>query len=373
MRREGFLRKRSRALSIAAVLTTSCAISAGVAAAAPPDCASELVAEWPVRLERNQPLIDGAINGQSVAIKLDTGATRTLIFRSAAVRLGLTLYRTRARMFGIGGETNLEVALIDELKVGTTVRQGMRMLAAGQQNRDETAAVLLGYDFLRKFDVEFDLPHSAVRLYQPGGCARSLPAWVDSGAREVEFDPIDEARPQIVLTARINDQPVQALLDSGAAASIVAKRDAAAAGVTPETPGVALVGSITGLGGKPITTWVGSFRSVAIGNELIKDARLPFADIYRLTTYTPAGSLVPRPVDERQPMLLGVDFLRSHRLLIAHGQRKIYFTYVGGPVFQTAQAFVPRDLRSEALQTVRSKSDPAVPSTEVRPQPEEHP
>ena len=32
-------------------------------------------------------------------------------------------------------------------------------------------------------------------------------------------------------------------------------------------------------------------------------------------------------------MLLGTDFLRSHRVLVSHSQRKIYFTYAGGPVF----------------------------------------
>ena len=33
-------------------------------------------------------------------------------------------------------------------------------------------------------------------------------------------------------------------------------------------------------------------------------------------------------------MLLGADFLHAHRVLVAHSQRKIYFTYAGGPVFQ---------------------------------------
>jgi len=33
-------------------------------------------------------------------------------------------------------------------------------------------------------------------------------------------------------------------------------------------------------------------------------------------------------------MLLGVDFLRTHRVLIAHSQRKLYFSHVGGPVFR---------------------------------------
>ncbi|MEA1674201.1 hypothetical protein [Nitrospirillum sp. BR 11163] len=33
-------------------------------------------------------------------------------------------------------------------------------------------------------------------------------------------------------------------------------------------------------------------------------------------------------------MLLGLDFLRAHRMFVAHSQHRIYFTYVGGPVFQ---------------------------------------
>jgi hypothetical protein len=40
-------------------------------------------------------------------------------------------------------------------------------------------------------------------------------------------------------------------------------------------------------------------------------------------------------------MLLGADFLRSHRVLVAHSQRKIYFTYTGGPVFQLNRPAAP--------------------------------
>jgi hypothetical protein len=46
-------------------------------------------------------------------------------------------------------------------------------------------------------------------------------------------------------------------------------------------------------------------------------------------------------------MLLGADFLRSHRVLVSHSQRKIYFTYVGGPIFQTARAPEPRGTPSQ--------------------------
>jgi hypothetical protein len=37
---------------------------------------------------------------------------------------------------------------------------------------------------------------------------------------------------------------------------------------------------------------------------------------------------------ERTPMLLGAEFLRSHRALVAHSQRTLYFTYLGSATRQ---------------------------------------
>jgi hypothetical protein len=36
-------------------------------------------------------------------------------------------------------------------------------------------------------------------------------------------------------------------------------------------------------------------------------------------------------------MLLGMDFLRAHRVLIDNATRKMVFTYEGGPVFQISK------------------------------------
>ena len=44
-------------------------------------------------------------------------------------------------------------------------------------------------------------------------------------------------------------------------------------------------------------------------------------------------------------MILGVDFLRSHRVFIANSQRKVYFTYTGGTVFPKTADKACRDLR----------------------------
>ena len=44
-------------------------------------------------------------------------------------------------------------------------------------------------------------------------------------------------------------------------------------------------------------------------------------------------------------MVLGVDFLRAHRVYVARSQRKLYFTYTGGTVFPVDATKGCQDLR----------------------------
>jgi hypothetical protein len=38
-------------------------------------------------------------------------------------------------------------------------------------------------------------------------------------------------------------------------------------------------------------------------------------------------------LDDQPEMILGADFLQSHRVLFANSQRRLYFSYTGGPIF----------------------------------------
>ena len=44
-------------------------------------------------------------------------------------------------------------------------------------------------------------------------------------------------------------------------------------------------------------------------------------------------------------MLLGADFLRAHRVLVARSQGRLYFTYSGGTVFPVGEEKTCQDLR----------------------------
>jgi predicted aspartyl protease/Tfp pilus assembly protein PilF len=312
------------------------------------NCKMVKIAELPVRVAQNKLIVEGAINGQKVGILLDTGAGRTTILRSAAERLGLGAHwAAGVRMSGVGGETDVESAVVNEFKLGEAVRKDWRMYVAGENDLGNDFAVLLGDDFFHLVDVEFDLAHSTVRLFEPRDCTGvALAYWANGDANEADIEAVNDAQPQIVLIIRINGRPVRAMLDSGAGTSVLNTADAARLGVTPESPGVVALGKhMQGMGKETVDSWIAPFESVAIGDELIRDTSLAFGDLSGMST----GGRLRGPA-----MLLGADFLRAHRVLVAHSQGKMYFTYAGGPVFRR-----PESARTAADQSHESGKDGA--------------
>jgi len=329
----------TKQLAFLAVSSIVALIVSGIAAAAGSNCKLVRIEEWPVRLVNNRLLIDGAINDEKIEILLDTGAMRTLIFRTAAKRLRLETRPARGLMFGVGGETKVETAEPNEIRIGQVAHKGWPMFVAGEHDPGGNVALILGEDFFQQADVEFDLAHNAVRLFQPLDChGASLAYWASGTAGEVEIERVRESNPQIILPVKINDQSLDALLDCGAAVSILTKAAAARLGITPETPGVVRVGSVSGVGLKFVSTYSAPFQSFAIGNETIRDTSVLFGDVGTDSSHAVRGSVMRYKVGTPTGMILGVDFLKAHRVLVSHSQRKMYFTYVGGPVFEGAVA-----------------------------------
>ena len=339
-----------------AILLTGIAFGSTSTGAAPVDGGCKLVkiAEWTLRPGRPWPVADGAVNERDVGVLIDTGAMRTLLTRATAIAFGLA--RAPAAgigVIGIGGTSDAETALVRKFKLGEAVRFDWQMLVAGDRPIGDIG-IVLGSDFLHNVDVEFDLAHDTIRLFQAKDCrGASLAYWATEGAGQVPLEASDPARAEIVFAVRINGHPLRAKLDSGSFASLIMESSATSLGAAT---GVVAGGCIGGAGRNSIDTWLAEFETFEIGDEIIRNPRIRFADILKFRNYTFA---IGEP-----DMLLGADFLRAHRVLIAHSQRKMYFTYAGGPVFP-AQPGRPCD----ALRPAPG----AEPATPASPQPQVSP
>jgi predicted aspartyl protease len=293
------------------------------------------IAEWPVRADHYRPVVDGAVNGQKVGILVDTGAYSSLVRRSAAAKLGLKTFSLKGhRAYGIGGETLVEGAHIDELRIGADVHKDWPARVAGEREFADDVGLLVGDEFLSRYDLEFDLGGGFVRFFQAKECdGVSLGYW----ARDALAVPLEaSASYRIGVSVLVNGQPLIAQLDSGTTFSTLSLEAARSIGVTPETTGVVAGGCIGGMGNERLDSWIAPFGTFAIGDERIRNPKIRFAPLWQHARFEETGSHLRRRVSGLPDMLLGSDFLRTHRVLISRSQRKMYFSYTGGTVFPEA-------------------------------------
>ena len=304
-------------------------------AAAPPECKLIRIEEWPVRMERNLPIIDGAINGNKVGILIDTGSQRSFITRSAVARM--VLARTTL------GAPGLESVRLDELRIGQATRRDWSVLVSPEQDFGaDIASLVLGYDFFAAVDFELDISNRAVRLFQAHDCGRSSLAYWANG-RAVETGLVGNG--EILVRAAVNGRPMLAIIDTGASVSALAMAESVRLGVNAKTAGVVTAGCSVGVGRPALDYWSAPFESFGIGDELIRNPTLRIADFARELTVNDVRGGQPNRFAAPLQMILGVDFLQAHRVFVANSQRRIYFTYSGGTVFPAGADQTCHDLR----------------------------
>jgi predicted aspartyl protease len=321
------MRPRSCLLALASALLAGPAL----AASEPARCQMQQLAELPVDVSGGNVTIEAEINGQPTRMIIDTGSMGTVLFHGTVQKLGLAPGRLdELKSYGVGGEQQDFVVRVKEFKVANLIARNQDMDVSGNLTG---AAGLLGALFLLQADVEFDFPEGKIRFFKPVNCAGDQVVYW--GAAYSVAPMLGAVNHGIKVNVQLNGAPVVAEMDTGAPFSVVTLAAAARAGVTPKSEGVASSTNIRGLGPQAVQAFIGVFPSFSFGDETIKNAKLQIADLFHANKETVLGSHMAVSTVEEPNMLLGADFFRSHRVYVAREQRKVYVSYMGGPVFQT--------------------------------------
>lgn len=192
---------------------------------------------------------------------------------------------------------------------------------------------IIGNRFFEDHEVEFDLSRQRVRLFKSEDCAGLPLAYWDRTASAV---PIKVAK-WTTLKVFLNGKPMVAMLDSGAATTVIDTSVMARIGAESQLGTANLGRCLRGFGKQAVQSQIGEFDTFAIGDELVRHPKIYFADLRKD---------VPRdrvlfweiPVYDMPEMILGADFLHAHRVLVSQPQEKLFFTYEGGTVFPIVAA-----------------------------------
>ena len=285
--------------AVAALLSclTSCLAFAGGSAYA--DCSPERLSTV-----QGELLPDGRITipvmveGHPLSFLLDTGGVATTIKWDLAKRMGFGVQQTSRQLSGVAGSVLNFVLAGENFSIGALSVENRPIYLESRPllGADGT----LGADVLHDYDVEIDMTDPSrigVSLFAAGYCA--LPEWLGSPVA-IDISRGWHAR----VPVKIDGIPLAAMLDTGAATSVISLRAATRLGVRPNSPDLRPAG-----GNGPYRVYAYPFQSLELGGVVVKNPRILIA----------SDGLIPG-----NDIVLGIDALRETRFTIAYGSNRLY-------------------------------------------------
>jgi len=305
-----------RILLIAACLASIATRASCTYAAA--ECRLRVVAEFPVTMVGNEAVVVAQVHGTDVPVLLDSGSAFSLLSYAAAAKLHLASQSPNGHpvIQGVGGAGGrLFSVAFASVRLGAARIEGVQFIVSNLRVR--ALAGFIGRNVLDDYDLDYDLPRRVIKLMRPNGCRNVAPVyWAGSRAYSAVDLPHDgSARTAI---GHVNGVEIRVLFDTGASSTILDIHAAGRAGVSPKSPGAVADRSVSGVAGRSMQTWVVPVAGLELGGEEIRNTQLRI------------GELSLPQVD----MVIGSDFFLSHHVYFANGERKVYFTYEGGPIFK---------------------------------------
>ena len=242
-------------LIAAALLLAGCATTQPNSPAA---CVFDKLAELPLAGSALRPTLKMAIDGKQVNLLLDTGATATLITRTAFERLDLERdYKVNINTAGIGGLKGMSTA--QAVKASTVTLAGLNVnseylhIVVGNFELSSVAGVaidgILGQDILGHYDLDMNFPSHVIAFYRPRQCSDGTPPWPGATVNVprppkapgdvrhlAEFNPLGfrSGDPRPFATVEVDGHTLLGLVDTGASSHYLDRAAALGIGVTEE-------------------------------------------------------------------------------------------------------------------------------------------
>lgn len=312
---------------LAAPALAACALLSNPAAASdPPSCKMVKVARLPLQYTGPglQVTTVGSIDHAPATMLVDTGAWQTVLTRTGTERRGLSLRNTGKHAYGVGGIARIYETRVKEFSTGIAGSTKGYIQVLTDFGSPPAFDAIIGAPFLLQADLEISLATKEMNFFRPVDCKDSFLAYWSPDAVVIPFESNFSSSPNPQFTVTVNGVKMVAIIDTGAATTSITLRAAKRAGLKLDAPGVTRAGVSYGIGERKPPRWRTSFDTFQIGDETVRNAEVAVVDYHS-------------DID----VLLGDDFLRSHRVLFAMSQRKIYLSYLGGEPFGQRRTLEP--------------------------------
>jgi predicted aspartyl protease len=293
-------------LALALVLVTS-------AAWAEEDCRLELAASLPIAPDRpHRVIVPVELDGKPLNLMVDTGSPVSGLTPAAVERLGLETHyinvHTRISAPLAGGHIG-KFVLAKNFKLDQLVSPQVKLVVMPESDRD--ADGLLGADFMRQFDVDFDFAHDKLNLFRPHRCPGKAVYWTKAeGSIAIVPFHFEEDDTHIHIDLELDGKTVPSILDTGAPRSSISLAIASLwFNVNETTPGVSKCSR---------ERYCYRFKTMTLNGVTVENPELQLrqqTDSHKTNTQG----------------ILGLSVLRKLHVFIAYQEHKLYVTSASAP------------------------------------------
>ena len=275
-------------------------------------CGPERIGKAIVATLNRAPIVTVSANGHSVTLILDTGAERTVFTPAVAKQIGAQRpsVEFQRRIRGISGDVDSYEVELRSFAIGNVAIPWHRVLVS----RVTMATVfptpldgLLGSDVLSDFDIDLDLPRSQVTFYKKQTCQTAQPDWHNSYTSVIAGLSRGE---RLFFPVQLDGHPLTAIVDTGSQLTVLATAVARTLGVTEAMLSQDRSTTAQGVAGEPLSSRVHQFTKLQIGTMAIRNPEVVVTDL-KLS---------------EADIVLGIDLMRSRRLWMSYGSRRIFLS-----------------------------------------------
>jgi Aspartyl protease len=295
-----------------------------------PQCSLKRVTELTTDTSHGELLAKIQIEGHDAWMRVETASPFTTISGHLVDTLKLTRFVADAGMVDMANKQLSRAVKVHELQIGNlhVNTTAANILVSDEEGADPYADGTLGANILINYDVELDLKHGKIYLYQQDHCTGQVVYWTQD-FMSVPFS-LDGSR-HIVFDTTLDGHSLRTVLDTGSQDSTLSTQiarkvfdlDPLAAGTKPD-------GQFFVTTGTSLPFFRHRFAKLSVAGIDFQNTELLLTQDMLSTTQrnqqNGLANFVPSEINQDTPLTIGLHHLMKLRVFIAYRERDLYIS-----------------------------------------------